>query len=103
LALGFSSAVRVPQICLGTATFGVAPTGQDADRIVGAAIDPGSNFVDTADVYGNMPVFDRPGAPFPADRRGTRCPRVCPWSLLLRRRAFCVFVDLLVSRSFSHR
>jgi 1-deoxyxylulose-5-phosphate synthase len=41
---------------------------QDADRIVGTALDLGINFVDTADVYGNMPVFDRPGAPAAADR-----------------------------------
>jgi aryl-alcohol dehydrogenase-like predicted oxidoreductase len=60
--------VKVSRICLGTATFGVAPTAQDADRLVGAAIDLGLNFVDTADVYGNMPVFDRPGAPAAADR-----------------------------------
>jgi hypothetical protein len=60
--------VKVSRICLGTATFGVAPTAQDADRTVGAAIDLGINFVDAADVYGNMPVFDRPGAPAAADR-----------------------------------
>ncbi|MEV6491814.1 aldo/keto reductase [Actinoplanes sp. NPDC051633] len=63
-----TTGVKVSKICLGTATFGVAPTAQDADRIVGAAIDLGINFVDTADVYGNMPVFDRPGAPAAADR-----------------------------------
>ena len=57
--------VKVSRICLGTATFGVAPSVQDADRIVGTALDLGINFVDTADVYGNMPVFDRPGAPPP--------------------------------------
>jgi hypothetical protein len=55
--------VKVSRICLGTATFGVAPSVQNADRIVGTALDLGINFVDTADVYGNMPVFDRPGAP----------------------------------------
>ena len=60
--------VKVSRICLGTATFGVAPTAHDADRVVGVAIDLGINFVDTADVYGNMPVFDRPGAPAAADR-----------------------------------
>jgi 1-deoxyxylulose-5-phosphate synthase len=60
--------VRVSRICLGTATFGVAPTAQDADRVVGTALDVGINFVDTADSYGNMPVFDRPGAPAAADR-----------------------------------
>jgi aryl-alcohol dehydrogenase-like predicted oxidoreductase len=54
--------VRVSKIALGTATFGVAPSAEDADRVVGTALDLGINFVDTADVYGNMPVFDRPGA-----------------------------------------
>lgn len=63
-----ATGVKVSTICLGTATFGVAPTAQDADRLVGAAVDVGINFVDTADVYGNMPVFDRPGAPAAALR-----------------------------------
>jgi aryl-alcohol dehydrogenase-like predicted oxidoreductase len=63
-----STGVKVSTICLGTATFGVAPSAGDADRLVGAALDLGINFVDTADVYGNMPVFDRPGAPAAADR-----------------------------------
>ena len=63
-----TTGVKVSRICLGTATFGVAPTPEEADRVVGAAIDLGINFVDTADVYGNMPVFDRPGAPAAADR-----------------------------------
>jgi aryl-alcohol dehydrogenase-like predicted oxidoreductase len=60
--------MRVSRICLGTATFGVAPDPQEADRVVGAALDLGINFIDTADVYGNMPVFDRIGAPPAADR-----------------------------------
>lgn len=60
--------VRVSQIALGTATFGVAPSAEDADRVVRTALDLGINFVDTADVYGNMPVFDRPGALSAADR-----------------------------------
>jgi aryl-alcohol dehydrogenase-like predicted oxidoreductase len=63
-----STGVKVSRICLGTATFGVAPTAQDTDRVVGAALDLGINFIDTADVYGNMPVFDRPGTPAAADR-----------------------------------
>ena len=63
-----TTGVKVSRICLGTATFGVAPTAHNADRIVAAAVDLGINFVDTADVYGNMPVFDRPGAPAAADR-----------------------------------
>jgi 1-deoxyxylulose-5-phosphate synthase len=60
--------VKVSRICLGTATFGVAPTERDADRIVHAALDLGINFFDTANVYGNTPVFDRPGAPPAAER-----------------------------------
>src|SRR4051812_35897357 len=60
--------VRVPRVCLGTATFGVAPTTQEADGVVGAALDLGINFIDTADVYGSTPTFDRPGAPPAAER-----------------------------------
>lgn len=60
--------VRVSKIALGTATFGVAPSAEDAERVVGAALELGINFVDTADVYGNMPVFDRPGAKPAAER-----------------------------------
>src|SRR5215204_7135367 len=60
--------VKVSKICLGTATFGVAPSARDANRVVGAALDVGVNFIDTADVYGILPVFDRPGAP-PATER----------------------------------
>lgn len=63
-----STGVRVSRIALGTATFGVAPTAEHADRLVGEALDLGITFIDTADVYGNMPVFDRPGAPKAADR-----------------------------------
>ena len=62
------SGVRVSSVCLGTATFGVAPSSQEADALVGAALELGINFIDTADVYGNMPVFDRPGA-LPAAER----------------------------------
>jgi aryl-alcohol dehydrogenase-like predicted oxidoreductase len=60
--------VKVSTICLGTATFGVAPTAQDVDRVVGAALELGINFFDTADTYGILSVFDRPGAP-PAPER----------------------------------
>lgn len=60
--------VRVSRICVGTATFGVAPSPQDADGVVGAALDLGINFFDTADVYGSTSTFDRPGVP-PASER----------------------------------
>ena len=62
------SGVRVSAVCLGTATFGVAPSSKDADEVVGAALELGINFIDTADTYGNMPVFDRPGAPPAVER-----------------------------------
>ncbi len=44
--------VKVSKICLGTATFGVAPDAQEAERMVHAAVDLGINFFDTANVYG---------------------------------------------------
>lgn len=62
--------VRVSRICVGTATFGVAPGAHEADRVVEAALDLGINFFDTADVYGSTPTFDRPGAP-PASERAS--------------------------------
>jgi aryl-alcohol dehydrogenase-like predicted oxidoreductase len=60
--------VRVSRICVGTATFGVAPGPQEADGVVGAALELGINFFDTADVYGSTSTFDRPGAPPAAER-----------------------------------
>jgi len=60
--------VSVSRICVGTATFGVAPSSRDADGVVQAALDLGINFFDTADVYGSTSTFDRPGAPPAAER-----------------------------------
>jgi 1-deoxyxylulose-5-phosphate synthase len=60
--------VKVSKICLGTATFGVAPDAQEAERVVQVALDLGINFFDTANVYGATPTFDRPGAPPAAER-----------------------------------
>ena len=60
--------VKVSKICLGTATFGVAPDAQEAKRVVDAALDLGINFFDTANVYGATPTFDRPGVPPAAER-----------------------------------
>ena len=72
--------VRVSRVCLGTATFGVAPSEKDADRVVHAALDLGINFFDSADTSGScrsstgpalhlLPNASRPsgrsGAPFP--------------------------------------
>lgn len=63
-----SSGIRVSRVGLGTATFGVAPVARDVDQMVGAALELGVNFIDTANVYGHMPVFDRPGAPATENR-----------------------------------
>ena len=60
--------VKVSKICLGTATFGVSPDAQEAERVVQAALHLGINFFDTANVYGATPTFDRPGAPPAAER-----------------------------------
>lgn len=63
-----TSGIRVSKVCLGTATFGVAPDVRTADSVVGAALDLGVDFIDTADVYGSTPTFDRPGSPPAAER-----------------------------------
>lgn len=67
--------VRVSKICVGTATFGVAPSAEDAAGVVGAALDLDINFFDTANVYGSASIFDRPGSaasiPMPACLGGT--------------------------------
>jgi aryl-alcohol dehydrogenase-like predicted oxidoreductase len=60
--------VKVSKICLGTATFGVAPDAQEAERVVHTALDAGINFFDTVNVYGATPTFDRPGV-LPAAER----------------------------------
>ncbi len=60
--------VKVSKICLGTATFGVAPDAHEAESVVDAALDLGINFFDTANVYGASPTFDRPGVPPAAER-----------------------------------
>src|SRR5215207_6414298 len=46
--------VKVSKICLGTATFGVAPDAQEAGRVVHAALDLGINFFDTAKRQGKL-------------------------------------------------
>ena len=63
-----STGIKVSCIGLGTATFGVAPLADDAERLVGRALDLGINLVDTANSYGNQARFDRAGAPPAAAR-----------------------------------
>lgn len=43
--------VKVSPLCLGTMTWGRETDQDEADRIVGAALDAGINFIDTANVY----------------------------------------------------
>lgn len=63
-----NTGVRVSEIALGTAMFGVAPDASAAQAVVDRAIDSGINFFDCANSYGNRQSFDRDGMP-PADRR----------------------------------
>ena len=62
--------MRVSKLALGTATFGVAPDEAEADRVIGAALDAGINLIDTANAYGNLTHFDRPGVA-PASERAS--------------------------------
>ena len=68
--------VKVSKICLGTATFGVAPDAQEAERVVHAALDLGINFFDTANVYGAIADLRPTGR---AASRRTRTRRADPW------------------------
>ncbi|GAA0716981.1 aldo/keto reductase [Dactylosporangium roseum] len=53
--------LEVSELCLGSATFGVAPVAEAAIALVHRAIDAGINFIDTANSYGNQSRFDRAG------------------------------------------
>lgn len=44
---------KVSEMCLGTMMFGVRCDQAESDRILGAAIECGVNFIDTAPMYGN--------------------------------------------------
>lgn len=63
-----NTGIRISKVGLGTAAFGVAPLAEDADALVGAALDMGVNLFDTANSYGNQSRFDRGKAP-PAKER----------------------------------
>jgi 1-deoxyxylulose-5-phosphate synthase len=62
--------VRVSRLALGTSLLGVAPGHGDSIRLVQFAIDSGINLIDTANSYGSLPRFDRPGVPS-ADQRAS--------------------------------
>lgn len=46
-----SSGLSVSEICLGTMTWGIQNTQQDADEQMAIALDAGINFIDTAELY----------------------------------------------------
>lgn len=46
-----SSELQVSEVCLGTMTWGIQNTQQDADMQLACAIDAGVNFIDTAEMY----------------------------------------------------
>ncbi len=46
-----SSDLQVSEICLGTMTWGIQNTQQDADEQIEYALDKGINFIDTAEMY----------------------------------------------------
>lgn len=61
--------LKVSGLCLGTASFGVAPAEGEVSSLVQRALDVGINFIDTANTYGNQSRFDREGAPSASERR----------------------------------
>lgn len=46
-----SSDLQVSEICLGTMTFGIQNTQEDANKQLDCAVDYGINFIDTAEMY----------------------------------------------------
>jgi 1-deoxyxylulose-5-phosphate synthase len=61
--------LRVSRLALGTAVFGLAPSEEDCEPLVHAAIDAGINLFDCANTYGNRKSFDRDGLPPSAERK----------------------------------
>ncbi len=53
--------LKVSRLCLGTMNFGVHTEEKDSHRILDAALENGVNFIDTANVYGNIYGGDRRG------------------------------------------
>lgn len=50
-----TSGVEVSRVCLGTMTWGIQNTQQDADQQIGYALERGVNFFDTAEMYPTPP------------------------------------------------
>ena len=51
-----NSDLQVSDVCLGTMTWGIQNTQQDADEQMAFALDKGVNFVDTAEMYIPMAI-----------------------------------------------
>jgi 1-deoxyxylulose-5-phosphate synthase len=64
-----NTGMEVSAVCLGTATFGIAPLEQDANELVARAFDLGINFFNTATHYGNRELWDRLGVPAWTERK----------------------------------
>lgn len=56
-----TSDLQVSDICLGTMTWGIQNTQQDADEQLAFALDKGVNFIDTAEMYPVPPNVDTYG------------------------------------------
>jgi len=55
------SGIDVPEICLGTMTWGVQNTEAEAHEQLGYALDQGINFLDTAEIYPVPPSAEKAG------------------------------------------
>ena len=93
--------VKVSKICLGTATFGVAPDAQEAGRVVHAALDLGINFFDTGKpgIYhaaDDEPAPVRDFLPELAQALGAKPPRRVP-AWLIRLLAGEAAVDMMIA------
>jgi aryl-alcohol dehydrogenase-like predicted oxidoreductase len=64
-----NTGLEVSAVCLGTATFGIAPLEEDATALVSRALDLGITFFNTATHYGNREMWDRPGVPAWTERK----------------------------------
>ena len=53
-----TSDLQVSDVCLGTMTWGIQNTQQDADEQLAYALDKGVNFIDTAEMYPVPPNVD---------------------------------------------
>ena len=70
--------LRVSVVGLGCNNFGMRIDAAASDRVVGAALDAGITFFDTADIYGGTKVRSSSGKHSRPTARGHRCHEVRP-------------------------